>query len=104
MTIEAEAADGSIHEFPDGTDQAVIDRAMKSYANSSMSLGDKVANFNVFDALGLNKPSTQPNTPAQQDIENSLNTQRLDTSGTTMASEMVKGFLSAAALSRRPLR
>jgi hypothetical protein len=32
MTIETESSDGVVHEFPDGTDRAVIDRVMKSYA------------------------------------------------------------------------
>lgn len=33
--MQAQAADGTIHEFPDGTDIAVIDRVMKQYAASS---------------------------------------------------------------------
>lgn len=32
MPLKAESADGVTHEFPDGTDSAVIDKAMKSYA------------------------------------------------------------------------
>ncbi len=35
MPIRAQAADGTIHEFPDGTSQAVIDRAMRAHAQSS---------------------------------------------------------------------
>lgn len=31
MSIEAQSADGVIHEFPDGTDNSVIDRVMKQY-------------------------------------------------------------------------
>lgn len=34
MPLKAESADGVIHEFPDGTDSAVIDKAMKSYSAS----------------------------------------------------------------------
>ncbi len=34
MTIQAQAADGSIHQFPDGTNPSVIDRVMKAYATS----------------------------------------------------------------------
>jgi hypothetical protein len=30
--IQAQSADGVMHEFPDGTDPAVVDRVMKSYA------------------------------------------------------------------------
>lgn len=30
--IQAQSADGVIHQFPDGTDPAVVDRAMKTYA------------------------------------------------------------------------
>jgi hypothetical protein len=32
MPIQAKSADGLIHQFPDGTDGAVIDRVMKQYA------------------------------------------------------------------------
>src|SRR5271166_636347 len=32
MPITAQSADGVNHEFPDGTDRAVIDRVMKQYA------------------------------------------------------------------------
>ena len=32
VTITAESADGTTHEFPDGTDQTVVDRVMKDYA------------------------------------------------------------------------
>lgn len=37
MTIRAQSADGATHEFPDGTDQGVIDGAMKSYAQKAES-------------------------------------------------------------------
>lgn len=33
MTITAQSADGTLHQFPDGTDPAVVDRAMKDYAS-----------------------------------------------------------------------
>lgn len=33
MAITAQSADGKIHEFPDGTDGAVVDRVMKQYAS-----------------------------------------------------------------------
>ena len=39
MTIRAQSADGQIHEFPDGTDPAVVDRTMKSYAQSQQQQG-----------------------------------------------------------------
>ena len=32
MTVSAQAADGTTHEFPDGTDPTVVDRVMKDYA------------------------------------------------------------------------
>lgn len=35
MPIKAQSADGTIHEFPDGTSGAVIDRAMREYAMES---------------------------------------------------------------------
>lgn len=34
MTIQAQSADGVIHEFPDGTNPAVIDGAMRAYVQS----------------------------------------------------------------------
>lgn len=33
--IQAQSADGVIHQFPEGTDPAVVDRAMKAYAQQS---------------------------------------------------------------------
>lgn len=55
MTIEAESADGVVHEFPDGTDRAVIDRVMKDYAQSRLSgtaTGKIAARGPIGDALG----------------------------------------------------
>ncbi len=37
MTVTAQSADGVQHQFPDGTDPAVIDRVMKSYATGGQS-------------------------------------------------------------------
>ena len=34
MTVQAQAADGTIHEFPEGTDPSVVDRVMKAYATA----------------------------------------------------------------------
>lgn len=35
MPIQAQSSDGQLHEFPDGTDKAVIDRVMKGYAQKN---------------------------------------------------------------------
>lgn len=35
MSVRAQSADGVIHEFPDGTDMAVVDRVMKDYATKA---------------------------------------------------------------------
>ena len=35
MAIIAQSADGKLHEFPDGTDRSVVDRAMKQYASGA---------------------------------------------------------------------
>lgn len=35
MPIQAQSADGVLHEFPDGTDQEVIGKAMKAYASKA---------------------------------------------------------------------
>ena len=41
MPIRVQSADNAIHEFPDGTDQGVIDKAMKSYAQEKpLGLGE----------------------------------------------------------------
>jgi hypothetical protein len=45
MPIQARSADGVVHEFPDGTQQDVVDRAMKQYAagpQKSSATGDFV--------------------------------------------------------------
>jgi hypothetical protein len=34
VTIQAQSFDGAIHQFPDGTDPAVIDRVVKQYTLS----------------------------------------------------------------------
>lgn len=39
MSIKVQSADGVVHEFPDGTDQSVIDQAMKSYAQNLAGRG-----------------------------------------------------------------
>ena len=41
MPIQAQSADGLMHEFPDGTDRAVIDRTMKAYAAKSGKVPSK---------------------------------------------------------------
>lgn len=44
MTIRAQSADGAIHEFPDDTDMAVVDRAMAAYAGQkNPSVAEDVA-------------------------------------------------------------
>lgn len=45
MPIRAQAADGSIHEFPDGTASNIVDGAMKKYATANPSAS--VSNDNV---------------------------------------------------------
>ena len=37
MPIQAQSADGMLHEFPDGTDPSVVDGVMKSYAGQGQS-------------------------------------------------------------------
>lgn len=43
MPVQAQSADGVLHEFPDNTDQAVIDRAMKEYAQGKSGVQEKRA-------------------------------------------------------------
>lgn len=59
MPIRAQSADGKIHEFPDGTDRAVIDRVMKSYATQAMGQqrARDTANRVVDAATGKNLPA-----------------------------------------------
>lgn len=40
MAITAQSADGKLHEFPDGTDRGVVDRAMKQYAAQAQGGAD----------------------------------------------------------------
>lgn len=44
MAITAQSADGQIHEFPDGTNPAVVDKAMKQYAlaRPQPSISDRI--------------------------------------------------------------
>ncbi len=58
MPIRAKSADGKIHQFPDGTDRAVIDRVMKDYATKAqrptfdgMSVEQRRLAGAVYDAL-----------------------------------------------------
>ena len=44
MSIRAQAADGTVHNFPDGTDPAVVDRVMREYATSRSTLPAEAAN------------------------------------------------------------
>jgi hypothetical protein len=58
MTIQAQSADGVIHEFPDGTKDAVIDGAMKAYAASKAppkGIADTISGLmaNVNRGLGV---------------------------------------------------
>ena len=61
MPIRAQSSDGKIHEFPDGTADAVIDRAMKSYAaelsRTAASLGTAAAGAG---AAGILKAREKP--------------------------------------------
>jgi hypothetical protein len=78
VTIQAQSFDGAIHEFPDGTDPAVIDQAVKQYtqskqqqpraANPSVTFNDRAGS--MFGGETLNpyakyKPVTDPAVPAQ---------------------------------------
>lgn len=45
MAIRAQSADGKIHEFPDGTDRAVVDRVMKGYATKQRDTAKTVQGF-----------------------------------------------------------
>lgn len=51
MPIQAQAADNTIHEFPDGTSPAVIDKVMREYAQSNAPKEDKPAPSSVIDAV-----------------------------------------------------
>lgn len=53
MPVTAQSADGALHEFPDGTDPAVIDKAMKAYISDQQqpTLVDKIVASPVGRAL-----------------------------------------------------
>lgn len=48
--IRAQSADGKIHEFPDGTSDAVVDRVMRNYATSAKALQKKQSGLDVAEA------------------------------------------------------
>ena len=62
MTIQAQSADGMIHEFPDGTSMDVVDRAMADYVNQRTPLpGEGAAKqFGVGVAKGLIQTAGAP--------------------------------------------
>ncbi len=45
MPVQAQSADGVMHEFPDGTAQEAIDRAMKGYAAQQPTKSSGVGDF-----------------------------------------------------------
>jgi hypothetical protein len=53
MPVTAQSADGVLHEFPDGTDQSVIDRAMKKYASESPEANDPYESKSLEDIKKL---------------------------------------------------
>ena len=62
MTIQAQSADGVIHEFPDGTDNAVIDKIMKDYATNQPQ--NKLNTNNTLLTKNINDiPNTNTYTP-----------------------------------------
>lgn len=58
MSIRAESADGMIHEFPDGTDPAVIDRAMKAYATQQTGAANGLQEAQGRPAQVASQPQT----------------------------------------------
>jgi hypothetical protein len=66
MPLKAESADGVIHEFPDGTDSAVIDKAMKSYSASMPKPSGKLERLGqgfmdpIYGAAQLGSRLTEP--------------------------------------------
>lgn len=63
MTIIAQSADGMNHEFPDGTNPAVIDKVMKDYATSNVGSAQQ---FDRNPMLSVFQPGQEVNTEAKQ--------------------------------------
>jgi hypothetical protein len=63
MPIQAQAADGTIHEFPDGTADAVVDKVMRGYAASMP------AEKPTSQSLGFYQGVTKPLDNAAQALE-----------------------------------
>jgi hypothetical protein len=91
--ITAQSADGVLHQFPDGTDDSIIDKAMKDYAaqpSPSPPSPPPPSGGSLWQRLTVS-PQRQAN------IEAGLNENASDKSGSTMAAETLKGVPLAGA-------
>lgn len=86
MPIEVELPDGNVVEFPDGTDNATMERALKAYAfNNSRADFSNVQGGVRLDGRGARRPSQpKPVRPATY-----------NTTGIPGVSTQVGGFLDA---------
>lgn len=116
MPIRAQAADGTIHEFPDGTRPEAVDRAMKGYAQSkgggkAPAKGDQSFSQAFFgkmgrDMVGLMNPALTPIVGPMIDKVVGANTvrdftQRAVQPITLNAADEVVSAVPAAAAARR---
>ena len=116
MPIRAQAADGTIHEFPDGTRPEAVDRAMRGYAQSkgggkAPAKGDQSFSQAFFgkmgrDMVGLMNPALTPIVGPMIDKVVGANTvrdftQRAVQPITLNAADEVVSAVPAAAAARR---
>lgn len=66
--MRAMSADGVIHDFPDGTDMAVIDRVMKSYAADIPKRADEAAGREAASASVWTEAGPAPHAAAPADL------------------------------------
>jgi len=59
MPIQAQAPDGSIHEFPDGTPDAVVDRVMKGVISKQNTFKSKAVEYNAAIDKGDNATASK---------------------------------------------
>lgn len=76
--MRAQAADGSIHEFPDGTDIAVVDRVMKGYAAQaqpqfSEKQADQLQKDMPLPTMAERSMQSSPITPLLQGARDTIN-------------------------------
>ena len=95
MPIQAQSADGMTHEFPDGTDQAVIGKVMKDYAlqhTKTAAPGYKFSDDAINGAIKGSANAVYMKPQAYLDLTPDLpSNPRTDKKGASLAKSLAKG-------------